>query len=233
MNAKTIAMKRRVGFIHTSPAALAPLAEFYRDHAPELDSNNLLDDGVLRLFARGAEREAEFRLAEMICVCRDTYGAEMCVVTCSAVSRSMIGRLADTTGIPTVKIDEVLAHQAVGTGTKLGVLVTFPPTRAVIENLLRDAVREDGRQVDLTFKFIPEAYEALLGGKYEQHDQLLLAGISELAREPLDAIVFAQVSMARLLKKLPPTPMPVLSSLPASLRAIRATLGSLPAVAAR
>ncbi|MBL8210145.1 MAG: hypothetical protein JNK87_05510 [Bryobacterales bacterium] len=226
-------MKRRVGFIHTSPAALAPLAEFYRDNAPELDSNNLLDDGVLRLFARGDEREAERRLADMICACRDTYGAEMCVVTCSAVSRSMIARLADATGVPTIKIDEVLAYQAVGSGTRLGVLVTFPPTRSVIQRLLQDAAREEGRQVELTFKLIPEAYEALLGGKYERHDQLLLAGIGELAKEPVDAIVFAQVSMARLLKKLPATPMPVLSSLPASLKAIRATLESVPASASR
>lgn len=226
-------MKRRVGFIHTSPAALAPLAEYYRDNAPELDSNNLLDDGVLRLFSRGDERAAERRLADMICACRDTYGAEMCVVTCSAVSRSMIARLADATGVPTIKIDEVLAHEAVGAGTRLGVLVTFPPTRAVIQRLLQDAAREDGRQVELTFKLIPEAYEALLGGKYEQHDQLVLAGIGELAKEPLDAIVFAQVSMARLLKKLPVTPMPVLSSLPASLKAIRATLDSVPVSAAR
>lgn len=226
-------MKRRVGFIHTSPAALAPLTEFYRDNAPELDINNLLDDGVLRLFSRGDEREAEHRLADMICACRDSYGAELCVVTCSAVSRSMIARLSDATGVPTIKIDEVLAHQAVAAGPRLGVLVTFPPTRAVIQRLLQDAAKEDGRPVELTFKLIPEAYEALGSGKYEQHDQHLLAGIGELAREPVDAIVFAQVSMARLLKKLPPTPMPVLSSLPASLKAIRSTLESVPAPASR
>ena len=73
----------------------------------------------------------------------------------------------------------------------------------------------------------------LLGGKYERHDQLLLDGLGELAKESLDAIVFAQVSMARLLKKLPATPMPVLSSLPASLKAIRSTLESVPAPATR
>jgi len=185
-----------------------------------------LDDGVLRLFSRGDEAGAETRLAEMICASRDTYGAEMCVVTCSAVSRGMIARLSDTTGIPIVKIDDALAHQAVATGSRLGVLVTFPPTRAVIQRLLEDSAREDDRPVELTFKVIPEAYEALLGGKYEQHDHLLLAGLQDLANEPLDAIVFAQVSMARLLRKLPSTPMPVLSSLPASLKAIRATLST-------
>ncbi|MBI4904721.1 MAG: hypothetical protein HY820_13860 [Acidobacteria bacterium] len=223
-------MKRHVSFIHTSPAAIPPLADYYHLYAQDLEITNLLDDGILRCFARQMESAAETRFSELLCVARDAYNSELALVTCSAVSRSVMRRLADATGLPIVKIDDALAHQAVTTGSKLGVLVTFPPTQAVTAKLLRDTAADNGVEVDLTFRVLPEAYEALLAGQAERHDELMMNAVRELAEKPLDAIVFAQVSMARLLPKLPHLPMPVLSSLPASLSAIRQ---ALPAIASR
>jgi Asp/Glu/hydantoin racemase len=224
-------MKRYVSFIHTSPAAIPPIADYFRDHASDLEITNLLDDGILRFFAGQREADAESRLAELLCAARDAYNSELAMVTCSAVTRQMIRRLADATGLPIVKIDDALAKQVVLAGTRIGVIVTFPPTQAVIAKLLRDMAKENGRQVELTIKLIPEAYEALLGGKLERHDELLLAGIAELGKEPLDEIVLAQVSMARVLSKIPALglPMPVLSSLPAGLTTIRESLATLAA----
>ncbi|MBI3684611.1 MAG: hypothetical protein HY235_29930 [Acidobacteria bacterium] len=219
-------MRRRVAFIHTSPAAIPPLADFYQANAPDLEITNLLDDGLLRFFARQEEVMAETRLQDMVCTARDAYSSELAMVTCSAVSRALIRRIAEATDLPIVKIDDVLAQQAVEAGVRLGVVVTFPPTHAAISRLLREMAAERDRTVELTIRVLPEAYEALLGGKTERHDQLLLAAVEELGRLPLDAIVLAQVSMARLLNMLPPVPVPVLSSLPASLTAIRAALNS-------
>jgi hypothetical protein len=222
-------MRRRVGFIHTSPAAIQPLADYYRDNAPDIEMTNLLDDGILRFFSMQDERGAESRLADLLCAARDAYGSELAMVTSSAVSSSMVARLADTIGFPIVKIDEALAGHAVETGSRLGVLVTFPPTQAVTRKLLEDAALEAGRSVDLHFRLVPEAYEALLGGKYGLHDELLLSALSQMGGESLDAIVLAQLSMARLLPRMPALPMPVLSSLPASLTTIRDRLNSLSA----
>ncbi|MBI3210167.1 MAG: hypothetical protein HYZ37_14875 [Candidatus Solibacter usitatus] len=220
-------MKRNVAFIHTSPAAIPPLADYFRANAPELEITNLLDDGILRFFSRGMEREAESRLSDMLCAARDAYHSELAMVTCSAVSRNLVLRLSDSMGIPIVKIDDALAVKAVAAGKRLGILVTFPPTQAVTSKLILDTAAESGCNVDLTFRVIPEAYEAILGGRPELHDQLLLAAIEEFGRQKLDAIVLAQVSMARLLTKLPPLPMPVLSSLTASLTTIREGLAKL------
>ncbi len=220
-------MKHRVAFIHTSPAAIPPLADYYRKNAAELEITNLLDDGILRLFSRESMKAAETRLEDLLTAARDAYDSRLALLTCSAVSKGMVRRLASSIRLPLVKIDDVLARKAVASGSRLGVLVTFPPTRPATEKLLRDTASEQGRQLELTFRVVPEAYEALLGGDAERHDELALAAIEEMANLPLDAVVLAQVSMARLLPKLPPTEMPVLSSLPASLEAIRGELGRL------
>lgn len=205
------------------------MADYFREHAVDLEITNLLDDGILRFFAREREPDAEARLAELLCAARDAYDAELAMITCSAVTRQMLRRLADATDLPIVKIDDALARQVVLGGSRIGVVVTFRPTQSVISKLLRDTAQENGRQVDLTIKLIPDAHEALLGGNLEKHDELLLAGISELGKEPLDEIVLAQVSMTRVLSKLPGLglKMPVLSSLPAGLATIREKLATL------
>ncbi|MGH9842919.1 MAG: aspartate/glutamate racemase family protein [Blastocatellia bacterium] len=221
-------MKRPIAFIHTSPAAIAPLVQFYSEAAPELEITNLLDDGILRLFAARHSEAAERRLAEMIGVAREAYGAEMALVTCSSVSGAMLEALRRAAGMPVLKIDEPMARQAVRMGRRIGVAVTFPPTLETTSQLLSDAAAEAGTEVEIVAEVAPEAYQALLSGDHAAHDDLLLAAIKRLDAQNVDAIVLAQVSMARLLPQLArragEIKAPVLSSLTSSLAAIREAL---------
>lgn len=92
--------------------------------------------------------------------------------------------------------------------------------------LLEAAAQEAGAQVKLVPHFVPHAYDALLSGDAGRHDALLLEGIERLAGESLDGVVLAQVSMARVLPQLQGrVGVPVFSSLPTSLDAIRRLLG--------
>jgi len=217
--------KRKIAFIHTSPAAIPPLAEYFKTNAPEFEITNLLDDGMLRFFAASDEARSEARLRDLIGAAIDPYGAELAMITCSAVSRPVMARLGAAFPIPLVKIDDALALRAVSCGTRLGVLVTFPPTQATTERLLRETAWAEKKPIELHTLVVADAYEALLGGKPERHDQLLIAALRKLAGYPLDAIVLAQVSMARILPKLPSElAMPVLYSLPVSLDAVRTAL---------
>ena len=66
--------KRKVAFVHTSPAAVGPLMQFYAESAPELESTNLLDDGLLRPLAAGDAATAEARPTDGIGVAAETCG---------------------------------------------------------------------------------------------------------------------------------------------------------------
>ena len=217
--------KQRIAFIHASPAALAPLAQYYRQVAPELEITNLLDDGLLRLFAAVDWAAVERRLAEMLATARGTYSAEAALLTCSAVPREMLERLRRAAGMPVLKIDESLARAAVRAGRRVGVVVTFPPTLEINRALLADAAAEAGVAIEILPRLVPEAYQALLAGDAATHDRQMLAAVEELAGQGVEVIVLAQVSMARVLPLLEGrVAVPVLSSLQTSLAALRELL---------
>ena len=220
---------RKVAFIHTSPAAIAPLMQFYTEAAPELEITNLLDDGLLRLLAAKKQLIAQQRLAQMIEAARETYGAELAMITCSSVSKEMAERLNDKFELPVLKIDYPMAHHAVRAGKRIGVAATFPPTLDPTCKLLTEAALEAGTKIEIIQEVSPVAYQALLTADYQKHDELLLSVIKRLEQQNVAVIVLAQVSMARILPQLHDRiAVPVLSSLPTSLDAIREAFNEKP-----
>jgi Asp/Glu/hydantoin racemase len=217
--------KTKIAFIHTSPAAIGPLMQFYGEAAPDLEITNLLDDGLLRLLAEKNYRVAQERLADMIETARRIYGARLTMITCSSVSKEMAERLNETFDLPILKIDYPMARQAVHTGKRIGVAATFPPTLVPTSKLLSEAAAEAGVQIEIIQEVQPEAYTALLANDTAKHDELLLDAIMKLEQKEVSAIVLAQVSMARILPRIDGQfSVPVLSSLHTSLDAIREAL---------
>jgi hypothetical protein len=218
--------KRKIALIHTSPAAIAPLMRFYADAAPELEITNLLEDGLLRLLAAGEHATVERRLADMLSVAVRTYDAQLAMVTCSSVTRGMVEKLAPLFDLPILKIDYPMAREAVSAGRRrIGIAATFPPTIVPTSQLISEAAEEAGAEIEIIREVVPGAYDALLSGDDEAHDELLCAGIQRLAAGRVDVIVLAQISMARVLPRLEgEIAVPVLSSLHTSLSAIRSAL---------
>lgn len=217
--------KRKVAFVHTSPAAVGPLMQFYAEAAPELEITNLLDDGLLRLLAAQDLATAQRRLTEMVGVAAETYGAEAAMITCSSVSKEMVGRIAERFALPVLKIDYPMARRAVRAGGLVGVAATFPPTLGPTRRLISEAAREAGAEVEIVEEVVAEAYDALLSGDAERHDDLLLEGVSRLEARGVSVVVLAQVSMARVLPRVEGRArVPILSSLHTSLEAIRGAL---------
>jgi aspartate/glutamate racemase len=68
-------------------------------------------------------------------------------------------------------------------------------------------------------------FPARLGGDERGHDELLRAAVNRLGEQNVDAVVLAQVSMARVAAELGPhSKTPLLTSLDTSLDAIRRAL---------
>lgn len=222
-------MKTSVAFLHTSPAAIAPVMQFYSRSAPELEITNLLDDGILRFLSQKNHPAAESRLREMLHVAQHTYGSALAMVTCSSVLLPTVETLQDEVGFPVLKIDGAMARRAVESGERIGVAVTFEPTIHPTSSLIETTAHRLGKSIQLDIESMPAAYQAVLSGDTATHDRLLLEGVEALARRGAHAIVLAQVSMARVLHQARErVSIPVYSSLDTSLDAVRRALASHP-----
>ena len=205
-------------FIHASRAAIEPVANYYTAHAPDLDCVHLLDDGIMRFLAAQDTVRSERRFLSLVETARDTYGASLVVLTCSAVPRETMDSLRIAAGIPLFKIDEPMAQLAAACGTRIGVLATFAATLATTRGLLEEA--EPG--IAVVWELEEEALKALLAGGQERHDELFLAAARRLAAREVEAVVLAQVSMARLQAQVETiVRVPVFNSLETSLAAVR------------
>ena len=119
------------------------------------------------------------------------------------------------------KIDEPMAQLAVACGKRVGVLATFPATLATTRGLLEEA--EPG--IAVVHEMEEDALKALLAGDRARHDELFLAAARRLAKREVEAVVMAQVSMARLQAEVEAiVGVPVFNSLETSLAAVRAGL---------
>ena len=207
-----------VAFIHASRAAIEPVANYYTAQAPDLDCVHLLDDGVMRFLAAQDAVRSERRFYSMVETARDTYGASLIVLTCSAVPRETMEALRVAAGIPLFKIDEPMAQLAAACGKRIGVLATFAATLATTRSLLEEA--EPG--IAVVWELEENALKALLTGDRDRHDELFLAAAQRLAKRDVEAVVMAQVSMARLQAEVERiVKVPVFNSLETSLAAVR------------
>jgi Asp/Glu/hydantoin racemase len=210
-------------FLHAARPSVEPLMGYYPRQWPELRITNLLDDGIMGLFAAGRWDDARARLLEMAQVGQRVYGAQAGLVSCSAVSREQMAALRAESPIPLLKIDEPMAALATAAARRIGLLVTFPPTLAIAEELLREAA--GAAPLEIVPLLAPEAIAALLAGDRAGHDARLMAAGEELAGQGIGALVLAQVSMGPLVPALRERlGLPVFSSLETSLAALRRLL---------
>ena len=179
----------------------------------------MLDDGVMRSLDARDTRRAVARLTAMVETSREEYGADVALVTCSAVTCSGMAELRTASRIPIVKIDEPMTRAAARIGGRIGVVATFPATVESTRELLESSAPEP---VTIRTVLADEALRALLRGDQAGHDRLFFDAVARLAAEPLDALVLAQVSMARLHAEVQArVACPVFSSLASSLEAVR------------
>lgn len=214
----------KIALIHASRAAVDPVAEYYKTHAPDIGTVNLLDDGVMRYLDAREWARAENRLISLIGQTQREYGTRLALLTCSALPVEVLERIRAVASIPVLKIDEPMARAAVGRGRRIAVVATFPATVETTHELLAAAA---SGPVEVRSVLSAEALQALLHGDRATHDRLFFEAVHLALAEPADALVLAQVSMARLhdaVQKL--TAVPVFSSLRSSLEAVQGLLAA-------
>jgi len=187
-------MVTRIALIHAVQAAMQPIEDAFKALWPEVRRTNLLDDSLApdREAAGILTPELSQRIVSLASYVADT-GADAVLFTCSAFGEG-IEAAARSLRIPVLKPNEAMFEAALGIGARIGMLATFAPAMASMEEEFRDLARRQGSNATLETIMVPGARAALVAGDLAEHNRLIADAASLL--DHCDAILLAHFSMA-------------------------------------
>ncbi|HEY4353113.1 MAG TPA: aspartate/glutamate racemase family protein [Paraburkholderia sp.] len=197
--------------VHTGPVTVQPLKDQFKDQLPDARVINIVDDSLLNDVRAAGHLTPEVtqRMYSYMSNAQ-AMNADYILNACSSVGEA-VDVLRGMIRTPIVKVDEAMALEASRIGKRIGVVATVKTTLEPTVRLIRKKAAEQKREVTVVEQVAEGAFEALLAGDNERHDEILKRTIVGLA-DQVDVVVLAQVSMARLVPSLGETRVPVLSS---------------------
>ena len=206
-------MGKRLAYLHTVAGLTATFKALSDELLPGIDLFHIVDESLLQNTIRANQLTPQTmrRLLRLV-ISAEEAGADVVMVTCSSVGPA-VEASRPFVSIPVLRVDEPMAELAVESGTTIGVAATLPTTLKPTADLISNVAARRGKSIQLVSKLCEGAFQAVVSGDTARHDQLVSAGLQELAPQ-VDVIVLAQASMARVVETLPAETrrVPILSS---------------------
>jgi len=203
---------------------MPPIDEAFDRLWPEAQRMHLLDDTLSRDRQRDGELTPAMtqRFVDLATYARRT-GADAILFTCSAFGPAIevAGKAA---GIPTLKPNEAMFVQALDSGSKVGLVVTFEPSLESLAGELRAMANERGAPIELRTVYVPEAMQDLAEGRAGEHHRKIAHAAAALA--DCEAVMLGQFSMAAAQAEVQArVRCPVLTTPSCAVHALRQALG--------
>ena len=194
---------KKLAIVHTTTATIEPLKALTDELLPRIPVINWVDDSILpELIANGNElarvRERWIQYVQYAV----QAGASVILSACSSVGE-LAPEAQAVVNHPVLRIDSPMAEEAVSRSAHIGVAATLAATLGPSTRLLQSTAAAQGKTIQLTPLLVADAYQQLVSGHKEKHDQILADALEDLA-ESVEIVVLAQASMARVLPNLPP-----------------------------
>jgi hypothetical protein len=193
--AKREGMKIRIGLIHAVSVAIDPVQIAFASRWPDATLTNLLDDSL----SPDLEREGVLtpamrqRIQFLTSYVADT-GADGILFTCSAFGEA-IAEAAARAAIPVLKPNEAMFEAAIESGQRIGMLATFGPAVASMEQEFAEMAGRRGSKACLDTYCVPGALEALRNGDFARHNRLVAAASPRF--KDYDVLLLAHFSTSR------------------------------------
>jgi hypothetical protein len=210
----------RIALIHATSVAVDPIRAAFAELWPEAEPVNLLDEALSADRAKSRELTAALsaRIGSLAAYGRSLDAAAV-LFTCSAFGPA-IEAAAGELPLPVLKPNEAMFEDALGHGDRVGMVVTFAPAQATMEEEFAAEAGRLGRDARLTTILCEDAMTALRAGDIDTHNRLVAESCARMGQ--VDAIMLAHFSTARALGLARgATSIPVLSSPEAAVRKLR------------
>jgi Asp/Glu/hydantoin racemase len=188
-------MTTRIALIHAVTVAIAPVETAFAELWPEAECVNILDDALSVDRERDGALTAAMtgRILALAAYARST-GAAGILFTCSAFGEA-IERAAADAPIPVLKPNEAMFEGALAAGRRVGMLATFEPSIASMEDEFRQIAAAHRSPATIESYCVPGAMAALKAGDAAAHNRLVADAAPRFG--DCDAVLLAHFSTSR------------------------------------
>jgi len=185
----------RIVLIHAVAVAIAPVEAAFGQLWPEAECVNVLDDSLsVDREREGVLSAAMTRRIMALAEYGSAVGAAGILFTCSAFGAA-IEAAAARAPVPLLKPNEAMFEAALTAGRRIGMLATFAPSVASMEQEFREMAAAHGAAATIETYCVPGAMAALKAGDADAHDRLVAAAAPRF--RDYDAVLLAHFSTSR------------------------------------
>src|SRR4030081_3038039 len=191
----------RIVLLHATPVAKDPINAAMASIWPEAEAVNLLDDGLTIDRAKDGPDLSEELIQRFFDFGRyaQRSGADGILITCSAFGPA-IDWMQEELPLPILRPNEAMCRSAIAAGGRSGMLATFAPAVATMEEEFRQFAVEAGAPVTLETIVVPDAIDLLRQGDADSHHRLVAEMAPQVADH--DAIMLAHFSTSRAAERV-------------------------------
>lgn len=201
-----------VTILQTSFAKRDDTVAFLQEKVPGVKVEFITDSTILAdVRKNGGPTKEVFERMKLYAKAAEISGADLIINSCSTVGE-VADAYAKEVKIPVLKVEEPMCREAAALGTKFAIIGTVETSMGPVARIIEKLGREEGKTMDCRLFVQNAAWDALVAGKPEEHNRILLENIRKLDAEGYDAIVMSQVSMRALLPELKDLKTPIFCS---------------------
>lgn len=207
----------KIAIFHTNCATPPVMKKLATKLLPDVEVLHIIEDSMIDDVMRhhGVTPAIAARIAGYITIAQQA-GCSHFMTACSSIGYA-VEQCQFMTSMRLIRIDEAMIEKAIDLGQRIAVLATAETTLTPTLEFIERKAREKHKHVSLSPLLMADAFQALLTGDDERHDQIVKIGLAQ-ACENNDVVVLAQASMARVLRGIEKPTVTVLTSPELSMR---------------
>jgi len=192
---------KKIAMVYTGAGVVGPLSAIVRSKFPQCSVMNLMDDTLIADCVKAGKMDCHVK-RRLLNVFQYAYeaGADCILLTCSSVGEAAYAG-SEIVPIPVLRIDDPMAKMAAESAQRIGVIATLSTTLEPTCSLVEAWAQKLGKKVEIIHGLAQGAFEAMVSGDGEKHDEIVAQAAAELA-DKCDIFLLAQASMARMTEKL-------------------------------
>ena len=197
----------RIGVVSPTEVAFPTVRAAFAEQWPEAQPVCMLDQSLYADFINEdmtvpdvMPDEAYARIARLLCYSSEC-GADA-VLFCGSVFGRLVEAGREGMTVPVLTSYEAMIAAAFAEGNRLGILATTPGTIKCLSDDIERYAQANGLTYDLVSGVADGAFEALLEGDRDRHDDLVVAAAAKIT--DCDSLMLGQFSMGLVPQKIAP-----------------------------